>query len=87
VARALRFYVTATKACGKSTLLGDDATQWRIGAFIVSKRQYRRLIFRAIEAWKPDAAVWMKADTWMKQNEELASRPLNSGPTRRRTPA
>lgn len=75
-----RLLVTSpTKACGKSTLLEViDAMAHR--GFIVSNAS-PAAIFRAIEAWKPTLLL-DEADTWMKQNEELAG-VLNSGHTRR----
>ncbi|MFU8863391.1 MAG: DUF3631 domain-containing protein [Rhodobacterales bacterium] len=75
-----RLLVTSpTKACGKSTLLETvDAMAHR--GFIVSNAS-PAAIFRAIEAWKPTLLL-DEADTWMKQNEELAG-VLNSGHTRR----
>ena len=75
-----RLLVTSpTKACGKSTLLeAIDAMAHR--GFIVSNAS-PAAIFRAIEAWKPTLLL-DEADTWMKQNEELAG-VLNSGHTRR----
>ncbi|MGR3524847.1 MAG: DUF3631 domain-containing protein [Paracoccaceae bacterium] len=75
-----RLLVTSpTKACGKSTLLETiDAMAHR--GFIVSNASPAS-IFRAIEAWKPTLLL-DEADTWMKQNEELAG-ILNSGHTRR----
>ena len=75
-----RLLVTSpTKACGKSTLLEViDAMAQR--GFIVSNAS-PAAIFRAIEAWKPTLLL-DEADTWMKQNEELAG-VLNSGHTRR----
>lgn len=71
-----RLLVTSpTKACGKSTLLETiDAMAHR--GFIVSNAS-PAAIFRAIEAWKPTLLL-DEADTWMKQNEELAG-ILNSG--------
>jgi len=75
-----RLLVTSpTKACGKSTLLETiDAMAHR--GFIVSNAS-PAAIFRVIEAWKPTLLL-DEADTWMKQNEELAG-VLNSGHTRR----
>lgn len=75
-----RLLITSpTKACGKSTLLEViDAMAHR--GFIVSNAS-PAAIFRAIEAWKPTLLL-DEADTWMKQNEELAG-ILNSGHTRR----
>jgi putative DNA primase/helicase len=75
-----RLLVTSpTKACGKSTLLEViDAMAHR--GFIVSNAS-AAAIFRAIEAWRPTLLL-DEADTWMKQNEELAG-VLNSGHTRR----
>ncbi len=75
-----RLLVTSpTKACGKSTLLETiDAMAHR--GFIVSNAS-PAAIFRAIEAWRPTLLL-DEADTWMKQNEELAG-VLNSGHTRR----
>lgn len=68
-----------TKACGKSTLLETiDAMAHR--GFIVSNAS-PAAIFRAIEAWMPTLLL-DEADTWMRQNEELAG-VLNSGHTRR----
>lgn len=68
-----------TKACGKSTLLETiDAMAHR--GFIVSNAS-PAAIFRAIEAWKPTLLL-DEADTWARQNEELAG-ILNSGHTRR----
>lgn len=68
-----------TKACGKSTLLETiDAMTHR--GFIVSNAS-PAAIFRAIEAWRPTLLL-DEADTWMRQNEELAG-ILNSGHTRR----
>ncbi|WP_375574052.1 hypothetical protein ABWH93_15280 [Seohaeicola saemankumensis] len=71
-----RLLVTSpTKACGKSTLLEViDAMAHR--GFIVSNAS-PAAIFRAIEAWQPTLLL-DEADTWMKQNEELAG-VLNSG--------
>lgn len=75
-----RLMVTSpTKACGKSTLLEViDAMAHR--GFIVSNAS-PAAIFRAIEAWRPTLLL-DEADTWMRQNEELAG-VLNSGHTRR----
>ena len=75
-----RLLVTSpTKACGKSTLLeAIDAMAHR--GLIVSNAS-PAAIFRAIEAWRPTLLL-DEADTWMKQNEELAG-VLNSGHTRR----
>lgn len=75
-----RLLITSpTKACGKSTLLEViDAMAHR--GLIVSNAS-AAVIFRAIEAWKPTLLL-DEADTWMKQNEELAG-ILNSGHTRR----
>lgn len=75
-----RLLITSpTKACGKSTLLEVlDAMAHR--GFIASNAS-PAAIFRAIEAWKPTLLL-DEADTWMRQNEELAG-ILNSGHTRR----
>ncbi|SDJ15040.1 putative DNA primase/helicase [Lutimaribacter saemankumensis] len=75
-----RLLITSpTRACGKSTLLEViDALAHR--GFIVSNAS-SAAIFRAIEAWKPTLLL-DEADTWMKQNEELAG-ILNSGHSRR----
>ncbi|MFC3613562.1 DUF3631 domain-containing protein [Lutimaribacter marinistellae] len=75
-----RLLITSpTKQCGKSTLLEViDAMAHR--GFIVSNAS-PAAIFRAIEAWRPTLLL-DEADTWMKQNEELAG-VLNSGHTRR----
>ena len=75
-----RLLVTSpTKACGKSTLLEViDAMAHR--GFIVSNAS-AAAIFRAIEAWKPTLLL-DEADTWMRENVELAG-VLNSGHTRR----
>lgn len=75
-----RLMVTSpTKACGKSTLLEVlDAMVHR--GFIASNAS-PAAVFRAIEAWKPTLLL-DEADTWMRQNEELAG-ILNSGHTRR----
>lgn len=75
-----RLMITSpTKACGKSTLLEViDAMAHR--GFIASNAS-PAAIFRAIEAWRPTLLL-DEADTWMRQNEELAG-ILNSGHTRR----
>lgn len=75
-----RLLITSpTKQCGKSTLLEViDAMAHR--GFVASNAS-PAAIFRAIEAWKPTLLL-DEADTWMKQNEELAG-ILNSGHTRR----
>ncbi|MFC6635887.1 DUF3631 domain-containing protein [Sulfitobacter sp. JBTF-M27] len=75
-----RLLITSpTKACGKSTLLEVlDAMVHR--GFITSNAS-PAAIFRSIEGWSPTLLL-DEADTWMKQNEELAG-ILNSGHTRR----
>ncbi|WP_137701651.1 DUF3631 domain-containing protein [Marimonas lutisalis] len=75
-----RLLITSpTKACGKSTLLEVvDALAYR--GFIASNAT-PAAIFRAIEAWQPTLLL-DEADTWMRQNEELAG-ILNSGHTNR----
>jgi hypothetical protein len=75
-----RLLITSpTKACGKSTLLEvTDALAHR--GLIVSNAKAAG-IFRAIETWKPTLLL-DEADTWAKQDEELAG-ILNSGHTRR----
>lgn len=75
-----RLLITSpTKQCGKSTLLEVlDAMAHR--GLILSNAS-PAAVFRAIEAWRP-TLLMDEADTWMKQNEELAG-ILNSGHTRR----
>lgn len=75
-----RLLVTSpTKACGKSTLL--EVLEAMVHRGLTASNASPSVIFRAIEAWKPTLLL-DEADTWMKQNEELAG-ILNSGHTRR----
>lgn len=75
-----RLLITSpTKACGKSTLLETiEAMAHR--AMILSNAS-PAAVFRSIQAWQPTLLL-DEADTWAKQNEELAG-ILNSGHTRR----
>jgi hypothetical protein len=75
-----RLMITSpTKQCGKSTLLKViDALAHR--GLIVSNAKSAG-VFRAIEAWRP-TMLFDEADTWMKDDQELAG-ILNSGHTRR----
>lgn len=75
-----RLMITSpTKQCGKSTLLETlDALVFR--GLIVSNTKAAG-VFRAIEAWRPSLLL-DEADTWMKDDQELAG-ILNSGHTRR----
>lgn len=75
-----RLMVTSpTKQCGKSTLLEVLDAMVRRG--FIAANASPAAVFRAIEAWQPTLLL-DEADTWMKQNEELAG-VLNSGHTRR----
>lgn len=75
-----RLMITSpTKACGKSTLLETlDALVCK--GLTVSNTKSAG-VFRAIEAWRPTLLL-DEADTWMKEDLELAG-ILNSGHTRR----
>jgi putative DNA primase/helicase len=75
-----RLLITSpTKACGKSTLLEVLEALVRRGLILSNAKPAG--VFRAIEAWAPTLLL-DEADTWMRQDEELAG-ILNSGHTRR----
>ena len=68
-----------TKACGKSTLLEVIEALAHRGLIISNTKSAG--VFRAIEAWRP-TLLMDEADTWMKEDAELAG-ILNSGHTKR----
>lgn len=75
-----RLLITSpTKACGKSTLLESLEAVVHRGLILSNAKSAG--VFRAIEAWQPSLLL-DEADTWMRQDEELAG-ILNSGHTRR----
>jgi len=75
-----RLLITSpTKQCGKSTLL--EALEAVVHRGLILSNAKPAGVFRAIEAWAPTLLL-DEADTWMKQDEELAG-ILNSGHTRR----
>jgi putative DNA primase/helicase len=75
-----RLLITSpTKACGKSTLL--EVLEALVHRGLILSNAKPAGVFRAIEAWEPTLLL-DEADTWMKQDEELAG-ILNSGHTRR----
>jgi putative DNA primase/helicase len=75
-----RLLITSpTKACGKSTLL--ETLEAIVHRGLILSNAKSAGVFRAIEAWRPSLLL-DEADTWMKQDEELAG-ILNSGHTRR----
>jgi hypothetical protein len=75
-----RLLITSpTKQCGKSTLLESIEAMVHGGLMLSNSKTAG--IFRAIEAWQPTLLL-DEADTWMKQDEELAG-ILNSGHTKR----
>ena len=75
-----RLLITSpTKQCGKSTLLEVLEAVTHRGLILSNAKPAG--VFRAIEAWTPTLLL-DEADTWMKQDEELAG-ILNSGHTRR----
>jgi hypothetical protein len=75
-----RLLITSpTKACGKSTLLEVLEAVTHRGLILSNAKPAG--VFRAIEAWTPTLAL-DEADTWMRQDEELAG-ILNSGHTKR----
>ncbi len=75
-----RLMITSpTKACGKSTLL--EVLEAVVSKGFIASNISAAGVFRAIEAWKPSLLL-DEADTWMKDNLELAG-ILNSGHTKR----
>lgn len=75
-----RLLITSpTKACGKSTLL--ESLEAVVNRGLILSNAKSAGVFRAIEAWQPSLLL-DEADTWMRQDEELAG-ILNSGHTRR----
>jgi putative DNA primase/helicase len=75
-----RLLITSpTKACGKSTCLEVVEAVAKRGLILSNAKSAG--VFRAIEAWQP-CLLLDEADTWMRQDEELAG-ILNSGHTRR----
>lgn len=75
-----RLLITSpTKACGKSTLL--EVLEAVVHRGLILSNAKPAGVFRAIEAWTPTLLL-DEADTWMRQDEELAG-ILNSGHTRR----
>lgn len=68
-----------TKQCGKSTLLEVLDALVSKGLIVANMRSAG--VFRAIDAWQP-CLLLDEADTWMKQDDELAG-IINSGHSRR----
>ena len=71
-----RLLITSpTKACGKSTLL--ESLEAVVNRGLILSNAKSAGVFRAIEAWRP-CLLLDEADTWMRQDEELAG-ILNGG--------
>ena len=75
-----RLLITSpTKQCGKTILL--EVLEAMVHRGIIASNASPAVIYRAIEAWQPTLLL-DEADTWARQNEELAG-ILNSGHTHR----
>ena len=68
-----------TRQCGKSTLM--EVLEAPLPRALLASNASTAAIFRAIETFKPSLLL-DEADTWLRQNEELAG-IINSGHTQR----